>query len=105
MNKNDFQAYYQNLINQKTPSSSLKRYLSSLRQFGRFLAASGETSADPAAGLILPAQFCSQKKYFDIDKLCCEYGSYLKQEGLAETTIINYLADTRQFLTWLKIRY
>ena len=98
----DFKAYYQFLQDQPTPSSSLQRYLSSLRQFGQFLVNGGETAENPAAALTPMSQNLSQTNLGEVDKLLDGFEKSMMKEKLSASTIRNYVVDVRQFLIWFR---
>ena len=101
-----FQAYYQHLLKSLNCSSTLKRHLSSLRQFGQFLETEKLLYRNPFKDWQLPpvSQPWLSATLKDGEKLLDKFGKSLKKENLAQTTIVNYLSDVRQFLSWMEKR-
>lgn len=84
---------YRNFLSiNKTPMRTINRRLSTLRKFGKFAFAKGYLNYNPAQGVV-------NNKY----PLLSEYKASLKEQGLNKTTIKNYLADARQFLSFYRI--
>jgi len=72
---------------------SVKRYVSSLRAFFRFLSSQGLTNKDPFE--------THKQSYQDEDPWRIKaFKNFLYNNNLSTTSIKNYIIDVRQFLTW-----
>jgi len=96
--------YIQRLRSTNLPGKTVKRYLSSFKHFVHFLSEGGQLNSKAIKefdSISLPLATAHKA---NIKILLDRYGKYLKTESYSQTTIKNYLADTRQFLEWLEVR-
>ena len=105
---NVFAAYKVYLLNQKTPTKTINRYLSSLRTFGQFLKQEKLMMLNPTQGLeninirtslvpsgIRPGLVQAKRPVLK------EFEQDLIKQRLKPATIKNYISDVSQFLEFL----
>lgn len=92
--------YVEYLTENKIPSKTINRRLSTLRHLSRFLYSQGDVDANFMDG-IENINTNSGKKTSAIP-LVENYRSYLEAEKVSKSTIKNYTSDVRQFLSWLE---
>lgn len=81
------------------PKSSTNRRLSTLRNFGRFLAHLGIIVHNPAT---LVANLKVEPTQGErMQAVISEFAKQLEKDGASRTTQKNYLSDVRHFLAWL----
>lgn len=84
---------------------SIERHLASLRNFFNVLEEQKLVHANPVKDTRLPINLINQPNYkraHDYEKEIQAFKDYLYRINCARFTIKNYLADIRQFLTWLE---
>lgn len=74
--------------------ATARRYLSSLKCFGQWLAGSGLADADPAAGL--------DRQAIDptAGQLVNDFKNELMRQKLSPATVKNYVSDVNNYLIW-----
>jgi len=109
LNANLFNTYKSHLISQKTPTKSINRYLTSLRQLGKFLKQEKITMFNPSQSIkneFKNPDYLVSKSRFSIKSglLLEKFKKELLKEKLKPATIKNYLTDIKQFLNWQKLK-
>jgi len=93
--------YKADLLQSRTPLSTLNRRLSALRKFGQFGLQEGWLTENPA-NKIANADSDSLSKNKDQNvKVLLEFQKQLEKEKISLLTTKNYLSDLRHFLSWL----
>jgi len=98
-NENTFGLYREGLINQKTNTKSINRYLSSIRIFGLFLQEKELAPINPTLAIENVKNYDNQPN--NIGKILQEFQNSLVKEKLSQATIKNYISDVKQFLEYL----
>lgn len=80
----------------RIPPATARRYLSSLRRFGKWLAQSGLADADPAAALTAAVIDPT------VEQLSRDFKNALTKQKLAPSTVKNYVSDVYNYLLWAK---
>lgn len=81
------------------PQATTNRRLSTLRNFGKFLAHSGVIFDNPASLVTNLKQEATHEQRLDV--LVKEFSNHLNSEGVSKVTSKNYLSDVRHFVAWL----
>lgn len=107
-----FATYKSHLLDLKTPTKSINRYLTSLRKFGQFLKEEKLMMVNPAENLenikgcqcrVFTSKLTGGKSNVKTGSLHIEkFREALIQERLKPATIKNYISDVNQFLKWLE---
>ncbi len=100
LTQNTFSQYRDWLINQKTNTKSINRYLSSIRMFGLFLQEKQLAPINPTSAIENVKDY--DKKLGNIGKILREFQNSLVKEKLSQATIRNYISDVKQFLEYLE---
>lgn len=99
--KETLNEYKTDLLQSKTPLSTLNRRLSALRKFGQFGLSQGWLTANPA-NKIINADSSQIVKDKDANIQILEnFQKHLEKEKVSPLTTKNYLSDLRHFLNWL----
>ncbi len=94
--------YKTDLLQSRTPLSTLNRRLSALRKFGQFGLQQGWLTENPA-NKIANADSGSLSKNKDQNvKVLLEFQKQLEKEKISPLTTKNYLSDLKHFLGWLE---
>lgn len=81
---------------EKIPAATLNRRLSSLRMFFRACIDSGFIKANPTQDIANVSQ--DKSVVLILENFCTD----LQRDGASKSTIRNYLADIKHFLTWIE---
>lgn len=92
--------YKKYLIENKVSVKTINRRLSTLRNLSRFFLTSQILNFDFAEGLT-NISTNPQAKY-QISPLVESFQKHLEAEKVSESTIKNYIADIRQFVSWIE---
>ena len=87
---------YLDQLSKTYPYTTLKRRFSSLKRFTNFLYLTKLLNADPIKHLNLN----NTKKNTTTSKILDTFKSFLKSEGLSNSTIKNYTSDINHYLLW-----
>lgn len=86
-------------LENKIPESTTNRRLSTLRNFGRFLAKINLVSQNPTELVTNIKKTISPEE--KINAIVHDFEKDLKKEGISSVTLKNYISDVRQFLLWV----
>jgi len=93
--------YKADLLQSRTPLSTLNRRLSALRKFGQFGLSQGWLTANPADKIINADSGQIVKDKDANIQILGNFQKHLEKEKVSPLTIKNYLSDLRHFLSWL----
>lgn len=81
-----------------TPTSTINRRLSTLRNFARFLSEKGLIASNPTEIVenIQKTATLEQK----LEKMLDEFKKHLEEQGVSKSTLKNYLSDVNQFFQY-----
>lgn len=103
---NDYKNY---MVENKHPSQSINRRLSTLRHLSRFLVATQAINSDFTVGIENISLFKNTSKPAVAPKvevkqndIVDDFKAYLEAEKVSASTLKNYLSDVRQFVIWLE---
>lgn len=86
-------------VQKGVPQATINRRLSTLRNFGKFLASSGHTKHNPAQLITnIKEELSHEEKLHGVVR---EFAKHLEKEGASRRTQINYLSDVRHLTAWL----
>ena len=83
------------------PQSTTNRRLSTLRNFGKFLSASGITENNPTQLITNLKEELTLEQ--ELEEVVREYAKNLEKENISAVTCKNYLSDVKHFVNWLKL--
>lgn len=86
-------------LENKIPESTTNRRLSTLRNFGRFLAKLNLVSQNPTELITNITKTVSQEER--VSGIIQDFEKDLRKEGISSISIKNYISDIRQFLLWV----
>ena len=94
--------YKQNLLQDRTPLSTINRRLSALRKFGQFGLKQGWLTENPAEKVANATLKQDVRWETQDEKILENFQKHLEKEKVSPLTIKNYLSDLRHFLSWLE---
>jgi site-specific recombinase XerD len=94
--------YKQNLLQDRTPLSTINRRLSALRKFGQFGLKQGWLTENPAEKVANATLKQDVRWETQDEKILENFQKHLEKEKASPLTIKNYLSDLRHFLSWLE---
>ena len=94
--------YKQNLLQDRTPLSTINRLLSALRKFGQFGLKQGWLTENPAEKVANATLKQDVRWETQDEKILENFQKHLEKEKASPLTIKNYLSDLRHFLSWLE---
>ncbi len=95
--------YKQDLLESKTPLSTINRRLSALRKFGKFGKSQGWLTENPADKIANADSLSKLQQKTQDKKILLDFQKHLEKERVSSLTIKNYLSDLRHFLNWLEV--
>jgi site-specific recombinase XerD len=100
----NYLAKYKNyLVQNQLPVATVNRRLSALRTFGGFCISQAWISENPAKKVTNVRLGQESKRAGEQEKVIELFKKSLEEEKASPFTIKNYLADIRNFLTWVEI--
>lgn len=102
--------YKKDLLQSRTPLSTINRRLSALRKFGQFGKSQGWLKENPA-NKVANIQFTSKESPVPLKgtgqakptfEVLANFQKHLEKERVSPITVKNYLSDLRHFLGWLE---
>lgn len=106
--KETLEEYKADLLQDKTPLSTLNRRLSALRKFGQFGKSQNWITENPANKVAnvhlggVPPTGGPPSEVLSEVKVLTDFQKQLEKEKISPITIKNYLSDLRHFLGWLE---
>jgi len=100
----NYLAKYKNyLVQNQLPISTVNRRLSTLRTFGGFCLSQAWITENPAKKVTNVTLTQNSKLKTQNGEVLDEFKKHLEDEKASPMTIKNYLADIRNFLTWVEV--
>lgn len=93
--------YREYLTNNKIPTKTINRRLSTLRHLSAFLLSEGFIDYNFMDG-IENKKLQSITKEVRLSPIVDEFKAFLAKEAISESTQKNYISDVRQFIKWLE---
>ncbi len=101
LTRDEAQNYKAYLEENRTPTRSINRRLSTLRQMSRFLLEQGLVSFNFMEGVTNSGIKSVSKKDVETD-LGSKFAIYLRTQQVSHTTVKNYLSDIKHFMAWIE---
>jgi len=99
--KETIKEYKTDLLQSRTPPSTVNRRLSALRKFGQFGKSQGWIREIPKVGNVTSTS--EESPTGPLSEVVLEnFQKQLEKEKVSQITIKNYLSDLRHFLGWLE---
>lgn len=101
LTRDEAQNYKAYMEESQTPTRSINRRLSTLRQMSRFLLEQGLLSFNFMDGVTNSGIKSVSKKEVETD-LASKFATYLRTQQISHTTTKNYLSDIKHFMGWIE---